>query len=75
MTQDNIDYIITDLKKGCDVADIASRLGLREDEVEIVKETQMYFNPILSAKDKMLADAHFELQELYKKIADKFLNN
>jgi len=74
MTQDGINCIITELREGRAIPAIARHLGLDEAEVEIVKETSEYFKSILSVKDKMLADAHFELQELYKKIAHKFFN-
>lgn len=75
MTYDKIDCIIADLNEGHSVSAISHRLCLKTDEVEIVKETYIYFKNILSAKDKMLADAHFELQEIYKKIANKFFND
>ena len=75
MTYETIDCIIADLKEGHSVSAIAHHCGLKTDEVEIIKETYEYFKNILLAKDKMLADAHFELQELYKKIANKFFND
>jgi len=74
MTQDGINCIITELKEGRAIPAIAQRLGLDEAEVEIVKETSEYYKEIISVKDRMLIDAHSELQELYKKIAHKFLN-
>jgi hypothetical protein len=70
MTQDGINCIITELKEGQAIPAIAQRYGLTTDEVEIARDTYEYFK----IKDKMLADTLFELQELYKKIAHKFLN-